>query len=148
MGVMGNAIGYESDGFGWAMEQAALLREGRLSEIDAENIAEEIESLGKSLRSELVNRLAIVLTHLLKWQYQPFYRGRSWRLTLEEQRERLIDHIAANPSLKPFVPEAVETAYRYGRKGALRETELSDDTFPETCPWSPHEVLSETFYPE
>ena len=84
-----NATLYDTDFYAWANEQAALLRAGRLSEADIENIAEEIESMGRSERSELVNRLTVLLVHLLKWRYQPGLRGRSWRLTIEEQRDQL-----------------------------------------------------------
>ena len=59
------------------MQQATLLREGQLSRADIENIAEEIESMGKSERRELVNRLTVLLTHLLKWLYQPSRRGKA-----------------------------------------------------------------------
>lgn len=145
---MNNAISYELDGYGWAMEQAALLRAGRLSEADIGNIAEEIEDMAGSIRRELVNRLAVVLAHLLKWQHQPNFRGNSWRLTLSTQRDRLLDHIADNPSLKPVVGEAIARGYRYGRKEALKETGLPNGTFPETCPWSEQQVLSESFLPD
>jgi hypothetical protein len=87
---MSNATLYDQDFHAWANEQAALLRAGRLSEAGIAHIAEEIESMGRSEKRELVNRLAVLLTHLLKWQHQPGHRGNSWRLAIEEQRERLI----------------------------------------------------------
>ena len=73
-----NHIDYDKDGYGWAMEQAALLRARRFSEIDLENIAEEIESVGKSERRTLESHLSRLMMHLLKWQYQPERRGNSW----------------------------------------------------------------------
>jgi Domain of unknown function DUF29 len=82
---------YDRDFYAWANQQAALLRAGRVTEADIQNIAEEIESMGRSERRELVNCLAVLLQHLLKWQYQPLFRGASWRLTVEEQRYRLKD---------------------------------------------------------
>ena len=62
---------YDRDFYAWANEQAALLRSGKLAEADIENIAEEIESMGRSEKRELVNRLTVLLLHLLKWQFQP-----------------------------------------------------------------------------
>src|ERR1700712_4659540 len=103
---MANRQLYDQDFYAWANEQAGLLRAGRLSEADIEHIAEEIESMGRSEKRELVNRLTVVLLHLLKWQFQPVLRGSSWRLTLEEQRNQLEDHIADNPSLKSVVQTA------------------------------------------
>jgi hypothetical protein len=77
---------YDSDFFAWANEQASLLRAGKLSSADIENIAEEIESMGKSEKRELVSRLTILLLHLLEWQSQPGLRGNSWRYTIKVQR--------------------------------------------------------------
>jgi hypothetical protein len=145
---MGNRQLYDQDFYAWANEQAALLRAGRLSEADIEHIAEEIESMGRSEKRELVNRLAVALLHLLKWQYQPALRGNSWRLTLEEQRNQLEDHLADNPSLKSVVQEAIVAAYRNALLGAARETGLSRDTFPAICPWSFEQITDPNFYPE
>ncbi len=145
---MGNTVSYDTDFYGWTLEQAALLRERRLSEADIENIAEELESMGKSEKRELVNRLAVVLAHLLKWRFQPGLRGASWQNTLSEQRDQLVDHLAENPSLKPLVPSAMATAYRYARKRALAETGLPTATLPDVNPWSENEVLTDDYLPE
>ena len=80
---MSNSL-YDRDFYAWANQQAALLRAGRLAEADIENIAEEIESMGRSEKRELVSRLVVLLQHLLKWQFQPLFRGASWRLTYRE----------------------------------------------------------------
>ena len=138
---------YETDFYGWAIEQAALLRTRRLNEADLDNIAEEIESMGRSEKRELVNRLAVLLAHLLKWQFQPGLHSTSWRLTLVEQRDRLAEHLRDNPSLKPMVPDIVRTAYRYARLAAQRETGLADSVFPATCPYSFDQVTDEQFWP-
>jgi hypothetical protein len=143
-----NATLYDTDFYAWANEQAALLRAGRLSEADVENIAEEIESMGRSERSELVNRLAVLLVHLLKWRYQPEPRGRSWGLTVEEQRDALQDHLADNPSLKSQLDELVARAYRRARINAERETHLPRATFPPTCPFTFDEAMNPDFWPD
>ncbi len=144
---MRNSQLYEQDFHAWANEQAALLRAGRLAEADIEHIAEEIESMGKTEKRELVNRLAVLLTHLLKWQYQPTLRGTSWRLTIEEQRQRLTDHLEDNPSLKATLSTSLGAAYRLARIVATRETGLRRETFPPTCPWSPEQTMTEDFWP-
>ena len=148
MGVIDNAISYEADGYGWAMEQAALLREGRVSEADIGNIAQELADMGGSLRGELVNRLSVLLCHLLKWRFQPSHRGYRWRLTIIEQRRRLDEHLEDNPSLKRLVPASVTKGYGYGSLSALRETGVSEDLLPKTCPWTEPEIFSEEFLPE
>jgi hypothetical protein len=145
---MDNQPLYDQDFYAWANEQAQLLRAGRLSEADIENIAEEIASLGRSEKRELISRLTLVLLHLLKWQHQSVLRSTSWRLTLEEQRNKLEDHLADNPSLKSSVPQAIGTAYRDAVLGAARETSLERTTFPVVCPWSVNEILDPNFFPD
>ena len=82
---MGNLTeAYEQDFFAWAMKNAELIRQGRLSEIDAEHIAEELEDMGGSSKRELTNRLGVLLAHLLKWKYQPEQRSSSWSGTIKE----------------------------------------------------------------
>lgn len=107
---MGESL-YETDFYGWTRQQAELLRAGKLAQSDVGNIAEEIEDMGKNLRRELESRLKILFIHLLKWQYQPGYRGNSWRYSIEEQRAELTDHIDDNPSLKARLPQAMQRGY-------------------------------------
>jgi uncharacterized protein DUF29 len=139
---------YDSDFYGWATEQATLLRQGRLAEADIENIAEEIESLGRSEKRELVNRLAVLLTHLLKWQFQPALRGNSWRLTVREPRARLEDHLADNPSLRAGLDRAVARAYALAVLAAQKETGLAESAFPATCPYTQVQIFDPAFLPD
>lgn len=139
---------YDRDFHAWATEQAALLRAGRLAEADVEHIAEEIEALGRAERRELVNRLAVLLLHLLKWAYQPERRGKSWRLTIEEQRRRLARHLRDNPSLRAWQAEALAEAYGDAVLRAERETDLPRDVFPWSCPYGFEQVLDGGFWPD
>ena len=139
---------YESDFYAWANEQAALLRAWKLSAADIENIAEEIESMGKADKRELLSRLSVLLLHLLKWQFQPGRRGASWEVTIRNQRRALARHLADNPSLKPKAPEALSDAYGDARGEAYAETGLPEETFPATCPWTFDELMAEDFWPE
>lgn len=144
---MSNSL-YDRDFYAWANEQAALLRAGRFSEADVGNIAEEIESMGRSEKRELVNRLAVLLSHLLKWQFQPALRGNSWRLTIEEQRNRVDDHLGDNPSLKAQLDQALRTAYRSAANEASIETGFARSTFPVACPYSYEQIMNTDFWPE
>jgi hypothetical protein len=139
---------YDEDFYAWANEQAALLRSGRLAEADIAHIAEEIESMGKTEKRELTNRLAVLLTHLLKWQFQPTGQCTSWRLTIEEQRDRLADHMADNPSLKAKLSEAITSGFRLARLSAARETGLSLPQLPNVCPWSYAQIIDADFWPD
>ncbi len=98
---------YDRDFLAWTEEQAELLRLGKWHRLDLENLVEEIESLGKQQKQELRNRLGILIGHLLKWHYQPNRRGKSWEITIELQREEIIELLQENPSMKPYLEEAI-----------------------------------------
>jgi len=139
---------YEKDFYAWAIHNAQLLREGKLTEIDIENIAEEIESMGKSEKRELINRLAALLAHLLKWKFQVARRSNSWKYTIKEQRLRLTRLISDSPSLKKELEKHIDEAYEDACYMALSETGLNEETFPKKCPFSFEESLSKDFFPE
>jgi hypothetical protein len=139
---------YDKDFYAWANKQASLLRSGKLAKADIENIAEEIESMGRSEKRELVNRLTVLLLHLLKWQFQPGLRGNSWRLSIEKQRYRLEDHLKDNPSLTSQLDQAMRGAYRLALIEAERETGLVRNTFPQQCPYSFEQATKADFWPE
>lgn len=139
---------YDQDFYAWANEQASLLRSGKLSAADIEHIAEEIESMGKAEKRELVSRLAVLLMHLLKWQFQPTGQCTSWRLTIKEQRREVMDHLADNPSLKSKLPETLESAYARAQLSAARETGIPETAFPENCPYSFDQIMNADFWPE
>jgi len=144
---MSGTAGYEVDFYAWANEQAALLRAGRFGALDFENIAEELESLGKSQKKELISRLVVLLTHLLKWRFQPRRRSGSWDATIKVQRRDLRRHMKDNPSLRAVLDEAIEESYGDAVILAGSETGLPDATFPATCPWSWDQIMDEEFGP-
>lgn len=140
------------DYYAWTQRTVEQLRQGRLSEVNLEQIAEEIEEMGSSERNELENRLVVLLVHLLKWQYQPERRGRSWQLTIEEQRLRIIRRLTKNPSLRSRLPEVIEQdAYPIAVIVAARETNLEKTTFPATFEqtgWNWEQVLDMDYLPD
>jgi hypothetical protein len=138
---------YDRDFYAWANEQAALLRAGNLSAADIEYIADEIESIARAEKRELVRQLAVLLPYLLKWQYQPMLRGRAWAATIRIQRHNLARHMLDNPSLKAKVAEAIKDAYGDAIIGAGAETGLGEATFPIVCPWPFDQIMAEDFWP-
>ena len=143
-----NAIDYEQDFYAWTAEQARLLRSGELGAIDAANIAEEIESMGRSDRRELRSRLVVLLTHLLKWRHQPDARSTSWSGTIREQRRQIELVLDDSPSLRPEVAQALAHAYADARDNAAEETGLPEAEFPVECPFTLDDLLSRAFLPE
>jgi hypothetical protein len=138
---------YETDFYAWTHQQSELLRSHQWSKLDLPNLIEEIESLGRQQRQEIRNRLTILLGHLLKWQYQPEQRSRSWLSTIRVQQLDLADLLEDNPSLPPDLEAAVEKAYRKAVVLAVGETNLPDKTFPSECPYPLASILSDRFYP-
>ena len=141
-------IDYNQDFYSWTQEQADLLRNGQFNNLDIPNLIEEIETMGRSEKRELESRLTILLLHLLKWKYQEVRRGRSWQLSIEEQRIQFCKTLNENPGLKPTLDEIIKDAYRLAVIQAARETKISKAVFPECCPWNLEQLLEEGFYPD
>ena len=139
---------YDKDINAWAQEQARLLRAGRFEMLDIEHIAGEIEDVGKSEQRELASRMAVLLAHLLKWQYQPERRGASWEKTIKAQRKEIAYALDESPSLAPKLQEArwLDMVWARAIAKAVNETGLA--SFPESCPWAIQgEALSMTWWP-
>jgi hypothetical protein len=122
-----------TDFYRWIQEQVQLMRSRDYDLIDWENVIEELEDVGRSEKRQLINRLAILIMHLLKWEYQPNKRSNSWKATVKEQRIRLNLILKENPSLKAKIDEFIVEAYPLAVAKAEKETGL--DIFPESCPF-------------
>ena len=127
---------YDRDLYGWAVEQAALLRAGKITQADALNIAEELDDVGSEQYEKLESALRIILLHLLKWDQQPERRTRSWRLSVSVQRKHVSRLLRKNPGLQSRIGEALTEAYEIARIEAAAQTLLEDDAFPIECPYS------------
>lgn len=140
---------YEQDFYAWTQQQAALLREGKVHELDLASLAEEIESVGRSDKRELGHRLEVIVMHLLKWRYQPEGRqeGHSWEDTIWEQRRQVAGILEDSPSLQREVLRSLERHYPAARRKALRDMRLPEAALPQTCPWTPEQILDEDFWP-
>ena len=140
---------YDTDTARWAEEQAALLRRranlANNDELDWLHLAEEIEGVVASEKREVRSRLALIIQHLLKWQYQPALRSRSWETTLHVQRPDLLAVLADSPSLRPFAVSVLAASFVHGRHDAEQETGLLH--LPIDCPWTLDQVLDQAFLP-
>lgn len=139
---------YDADFYGWTQEQADLLRYGHLDQLDTANILKEIESIGHSQQSGLESLLEILFLHLLKWTFQPSHRGRSWQLTIAEQRRKVARRLSKSPSLKGELGVMTTDAYGDAILSAARETGMDEKTFPKSCPWTFDQIMDSDFYPE
>ena len=140
-------IRYEQDIVAWAHGQAKLLREGRLDALDLEHLAEEIETMSASEKRELKNRFAMLLQHLLKWEFQPDYRSRSWEATMLEQRTAINGVLADSPSLRSALADSFSDAYPLAVRFAAKETGLEKHLFPKVSAYTLDEVLTEDWLP-
>jgi hypothetical protein len=138
---------YVTDFHAWTQEQARLLKQRAWEQLDVANLVEEIESLGKQQRQELVNRLGVLLGHLLKWEFLAEYRCKSWYATIREHRRRIHRLLEQNPSLKPYLLQALTEAYPDGIDLVVRETPLRYRDLPAVCPYNLEQVLEGGFFP-
>jgi len=125
---------YEADETAWLEETAALVRAGRLGEIDPDTLAEYLTDMAKRDRREVFSRLVVLLTHLLKWEYQPDRRSGSWRGTIREQRREL-RQLLESGTLRNHAAAVLAAAYAEARAQAADETELDIGVFPAENPW-------------
>jgi hypothetical protein len=139
---------YDRDFVGWTEQVVAALRQGSWMDLDVENLIEEVEALGKSDRRAIKSRLEVLLMHLLKWQFQPRARSRSWQATILEQRLRIAEILADSPSLKNYLPTVMVACFGAARKLAAIETGLPIATFPADCAYRLEELLDEAYLPE
>ena len=138
---------YDEDFFLWTQRQAALIRAGQFDLMDREHVAEEIESLGISDRRQLRNPLEVLMMHLLKWQFQPMHRSRSWQSTIRTQRSRIERVLQESPSLRREVAELSREEYAAALEAASAETGFAMSTFPEALPYTPEQIMDDDFYP-
>ena len=136
---------YQQDFYGWTQWQVQALAQHQPSELDWQNLQEEIQALGRQEYRELASCLSVLLGHLLKWQYQPENRSRSWFLTIREQRRAINRHLYRNPSLKSRIVDALEDGFESGVDLALRETNLPLRNFPDNCPYGFDEIIADSF---
>jgi hypothetical protein len=145
---------YADDFYSWALEQAAALRRAGAERvnttmpIDWENLAEEIESMGKEQAWKLRSSYRVLLLHLLKWRWQPNLQSHSWRVSIARERYNAVEHLQDNPGLRRRRHELFTKAYRGARLEAAAETGLPLRTFPESCPFTLEQAMDEGFWPD
>jgi hypothetical protein len=139
---------YDQDFYAWVEQTAQLLQSHQWDAVDLENLIEEVVDLGKSQQRALQSALRLVLSHLLKWKYQPERRSQSWRITITRERLNIDELLAESPSLRRFLNDTdwINTTYQRARREAMVETGLSEEKFAIACPFSVDEILDLDFY--
>jgi hypothetical protein len=137
-----SAIRYEEDYNLWLDQTITALRAGRFEELDVNSLIDELESMSKRDKREVLSRLKVLLMHLLKWQYQPDKRTASWEIIIRNNREEIQQILIDSPSLKSYPVSVLEQAYTSAMQNASTETGLSISTFPKNCPYTVEEILS------
>ena len=142
---------YEQDFYAWVGEQVEALRSGHTQGLDIENLAEEIEDMGRSQRRAVKSALIIILIHLLKYRYkyryQPQHRTNSWRASIREHRRRVRDELADSPSLRPHIEHILDDCYQDTCEAAADKSGLPVTTFPAVCPFALEQALDRNFLP-
>jgi hypothetical protein len=139
---------YDEDFYLWTQAQAALLREGAVHDLDVANLAEEIDSLGKTDRRALGSHLRTLMMHLLTWHGQPAGRrtGSSWHASIRNARAEIAALLDDSPSLQWEVSRLLARHYPLARQQAADACGLPLATFPAACPWTATQILDERFW--
>jgi hypothetical protein len=138
---------YDGDFYAWTVAQADAIREGRWDDIDWDNVAEEIESVGRNDRRAVESHLEVLFAHLLKCLVQPERWTESWDHTIRVQRKAIIQHLQRNPSLGNLPAERFARAYRHSLFLAHRDTGIGEDKFPAEPSFTLDQTLSPDCFP-
>eukprot|EP01037_Dinobryon_pediforme_P021347 gene21347-22191_t len=138
---------YEDDYGVWLTQQADLLRLGRFNELDLANLVEEIEDMGSSVRRALESSYRVLLLHLLKWEFQPERRTRSWYSSIVRERGNIESQESNNKTLHNDAVNLLPAAYRLARKQAAAETGMKKSMFPEDCPYLIEQIRQDDWLP-
>jgi len=133
---------YEPDETAWLDASSRLMRDGRLDELDYENLATYLEDQAKRDRREVNSRLRVLMAHLLKWQYQPEKRSRGWALTVIRQRRQL-KRLLASATLQQHAAEVLAEIYPAAVKMAAYQTGLPRSAFPAACPLRLKQIMTQ-----
>jgi hypothetical protein len=133
---------YEADETGWLEQMSKLINERRYEELDYQHLGEYLLDKAKRDRREVLHRLTTLLTHLLKWEHQPRKRSRSWEITIRRERRELQDLLDSR-TLEDYALEILPKAYTRAAKDAATETGLVQERFPQECPYTLADLLSE-----
>lgn len=133
---------YESDETAWLEQMSKLIDERRYGELDYKHLSEYLHDMAIRDRREVLSRLTPLLTHVLKWEFQPRKRSRSWESTIRTQRYDLKDLLESR-TLENYALEILPKAYARAVKQAVTETGLAQRRFPQECPYTLNDLLSE-----
>ena len=140
---------YERDYYAWVQDQVDALRQRRIKDVDWENVAEEIDDLGKSEKRALRSQLARLVEHLLKIEHAPARirsaNLRAWEVSVRYARRAVLEMLEENPRLKSELKKIFARAYLDGRDQTLGSLKLADPAIPEIAPWSAEEVIQANF---
>ncbi len=138
---------YETDALIWTETQIALLRAGKFDQLDLENIISELGYQVRKDKNEVASRLRGLMAHLLKYQFQPERRSRSWANTIDNHREEILGVLQQMPSLRPQLDEYVAYNYPKAIRFAARDTHKSPSAFPQENPYTVEQILDVDFFP-
>ena len=146
---------YRTDYYAWTKQQAAELRRLAAARanttLDLANLAEEVESLGRSDLATVRSQLRRIIEHLLKLEHSPAAEPRfGWRESVVEARDVIPDVITA--TLRREVEAELAKTYQHGRRRAepalMRHGEHdAARALPATCPYSFDQIVSQDWYP-
>ena len=133
---------YHCDQFGWMLQQAELLRAGRLDDLDRHSLAELLTDMAGSDKRAFESAMRVLLQHMLKVLVQPERLTRSWLYSIAVQQVDARRLIEMEPGMRPFLPGLYDAAYADARRLASVETGIALTRFPAENPWGMEEALA------
>ncbi|RZT08946.1 protein of unknown function DUF29 [Duganella sp. CF402] len=138
----------EADALIWSEQQIALPRAGQFDQLDPESVIAVLEYQVQSDKEEVARRLRSLITSLLKYQFQPQRRSRSWVMTINSHRNKIQHLLQRMPSLRSQLDEYVADEYPRAIRDAAWETCLPPSTFPQKSPYTTDQILDANFFPD
>jgi hypothetical protein len=138
---------YDEDFYAWTFEQARFLRERRFDLLDIEHLADEIEDIAKREVRELTKDISALLVYLIRWHFLPGERNISWSVNIEVVRLQVTEVLEESPSLRLCLnePQTLQSAWTNALAQLL--TGSDPNPYPDACPWTIDDVLSNDWLP-
>lgn len=139
---------YETNHELWLTYQQEFLKNHNWNNLDIDNLIQELEGLNRSNKRELKSYMTVLIAHLLKWEYQPLLRSRSWSASIKNSRTSIVELLEDHPSLKNQLSQILSSAYINSVEWAAEETGIKVSLFSKECLYTVEQLLDKNWFPD
>src|SRR5262245_45377658 len=133
---------FETDETAWLEASAELIARGKHDELDYAHLEDLLNDMARRDKTEVENRLALLIGHLLKWTHQKKKRTGSWRATTIVQSTE-VARLLKNRTLRNHAESVLTNVYKDAVRAAAAETGLPARDFPKKCPFTLDMLVAE-----